>query len=146
MIRYSVFKIANKHFAVEISLVKEVFNLSRITVLPNVGALLAGVFNMRGIIVPLLDFRSALGIEKANTLTAGTAIIVDYQKNLLGLAVEKVLDFITVDESKIKSAAGQIPVQMNSFLQGVYDINTLGQVFMIDAQKMFRLSESIDLQ
>lgn len=146
MKRYSIFSIANQNFAIDIDLVKEVFHLPRITSLPTTDSFLKGVFNLRGVIVPLLEIGSLLGIERPDTSGPVTALIIDYRKNLLGLAVEKVSDFITIDEAKIKATSSQSPVQVHSVLRGVHENNTLGQIFLIDAQKLFQLSETVCLQ
>lgn len=142
--RYSLFKIANKLFAIDIDVVKEVVNLPKITAVPNVERSFAGVFNLRGIIVPLIDFRSLWGVEHNSRFSMGTAIIVEYQKNLLGLAVEKVLDFITVEEAKIKTSAGPVPEQLTPLLRGAYNYDELEQVYLIDVNKMFTLMEKIN--
>ncbi len=142
--RYSLFKIANKLFAIDIDVVKEVVNLPKITAVPNVEQPFAGVFNLRGIIVPLIDFRSLWGVEHNSRFSMGTAIIVEYQKNLLGLAVEKVLDFITVEEAKIKTSAGPVPEQLTPLLRGAYNYDELEQVYLIDVNKMFTLMEKIN--
>ena len=144
MMRYSLFKIANKLFAIDIDVVKEVVNLPKITSVPNVEQPFAGVFNLRGIIVPLIDFRSLWGIEHNSRFSMGTAIIVEYKKNLLGLAVEKVLDFITVEEAKIKTSAGPVPEQLKPLLRGAYNYDELEQVYLIDVNKMFTFMEKIN--
>jgi len=144
MMRYSLFKIANKLFAIDIDVVKEVVNLPKITSVPNVEQPFAGVFNLRGIIVPLIDFRSLWGIEHNSRFSMGTAIIVEYKKNLLGLAVEKVLDFITVEEAKIKTSAGPVPEQLTPLLRGAYNYDELEQVYLIDVNKMFTFMEKIN--
>jgi len=144
MIRYSLFKIANKLFAIDIDVVKEVVNLPRITSVPNVEQPFAGVFNLRGIIVPLIDFRPLWGFEHSNRFSMGTAIIVEYQKNLLGLAVEKVLDFITVEEDKIKASSGPVPEQLTALLRGAYNYDALEQVYLIDVKKMYDFMEKIN--
>jgi len=146
MQRYSLFKIANKLFAIDISTVKEVINLPKITSVPNVDLPFAGVFNLRGIIVPLIDFRSLLGAEYHSRFSMGTALIIDYRKNLLGLAVEKVLDFITVEESKIQSSTGPIPTQLSPLLQGAYNYDALEQVYLIDVKRMYAFMEKINRQ
>jgi purine-binding chemotaxis protein CheW len=143
IMRYSLFKITNRLFAIDIDAVKEVVNLPRITAVPNVELPFAGVFNLRGIIVPLLDFRSILGAEKDSRFSMGTALIVEYQQNVLGLAVEKVLDFITVDKAKIKSSSSPIPAQLNSLLQGVYDYDAIEQVYLIDVKTIFGIIEKM---
>jgi chemotaxis signal transduction protein len=146
MKRYSLFKIANKLFAVDIDAVKEVINLPKITSVPNVELPFAGVFNLRGIIVPLIDFRPILGVEHNSRFSMGTALIIDYHKNLIGLAVEKVLDFITVEENKIQSSVGPIPVQLTPLLQGAYNYDALEQVYLIDVKHMFNFIETINQQ
>jgi chemotaxis signal transduction protein len=76
----------------------------------------------------------------------GTAIIVEHQKILLGLAVEKVLDFITVEEAKIKASAGPVPEQLTPLLRGAYNYDELEQVYLIDIKKMFTFMEKINRQ
>lgn len=58
-----VFKIDSQQFAVNLSLIERVIRIVLITKQPNVALGLAGIINLHGEVIPVIDFRSLIGLK-----------------------------------------------------------------------------------
>jgi purine-binding chemotaxis protein CheW len=58
------FKIGNEEFGVDILQVQEINRLVEVTRVPNAPDFVEGVMNLRGRIVPVVNLRKRLGLEK----------------------------------------------------------------------------------
>lgn len=69
------YKLAGEEFALDISKVREVLDLPKITRLPRMPEFMRGVINLRGQVVPVVDQRLKFGLEGC-TDTHDTRIII----------------------------------------------------------------------
>ncbi len=73
--RYLTFKLEDEVFALDVSQVREVLDLSPITKVPKSPDFLRGVINVRGSVVPVVDLRLKFGMLKIEN-TLDTRIVV----------------------------------------------------------------------
>lgn len=69
------FRLGEEIYAVEVAKVKSVLDLIKITKVPRTPDFMRGVINLRGSVVPIIDFRLKLGMAKTEQ-TLDTCIIV----------------------------------------------------------------------
>ncbi len=94
--KYLVFKLANQEYAMGVSMVKEVINYINLTEIPNTCTYIRGVLSLRGIVIPVIDFREYIGLS-ATTVNGDTRIlIVHYDDLFLGILVDTVEGVIAV--------------------------------------------------
>jgi purine-binding chemotaxis protein CheW len=74
--RYVVFQLAGRQFALPLTSVVETERLPRITPLPGLPECIRGVFNLRGEILPLVDFRLLLGMAPNDLPREGRMLVV----------------------------------------------------------------------
>ena len=60
---YLTFRLENEVFALDVSQVREILDLSPITKVPRAADFMRGVINVRGSVVPVVDLRRKLGIR-----------------------------------------------------------------------------------
>ena len=73
--KYLTFRLASEEYGVEIMCVREIIALVDITALPQTPEYAAGVINLRGQIIPVIDLRKRFSLEPKE-FTAETCIIV----------------------------------------------------------------------
>ena len=61
--KYSILGIEDQYFGVDIVYIREVIPSPKITKMPNVNPAIIGVFNLRGQIYSIIDYRNILGME-----------------------------------------------------------------------------------
>jgi len=89
--------------AVEAGVVREILPATEPTRIPGTPAAVLGLVNVRGTLVPVVDCAAAVGLAGANG--AGTLVLVDRQGKPVALAVEEVLDLVTVAASALDDHA-----------------------------------------
>jgi len=90
--------------AVEAGVVREIVASDDPTRIPGAARAVRGLVNLRGTLVPVVDTADAAGLGAANG-AARTLVIVERNGKLVGLAVEEVLDLLTVPASAMDAGA-----------------------------------------
>ncbi len=90
-----VFALGDNRYALGISEVQEILRVSEITPVPEMPAHVEGVINLRGAVVPVLNLRLRLGLEKIPMDQHTRIILVESEGNLFGLIVDRVLEVNT---------------------------------------------------
>ncbi len=96
-LRFLVFRVGELTCAVEIRAVREVLPVQPATRVPGAAPAVAGVVNVRGSLVPLLDARLALGYPPRE---GGSMVLLDAADRTVGLVVDEVLDLVTVADGE----------------------------------------------
>ena len=97
--KYTVFKIGNEDFGIEIAKVVEILNKQKVYSLPELPSFLSGVITVRGEVVPLLDLRKRFGIQP--TEAKELIIVVRYDSEKIGLLVDEIKEIIPFDSKEI---------------------------------------------
>lgn len=74
-VQYLTFTLREEDFAIEISEVREVLDVTTMTRIPRMPDYLSGVINLRGNVVPVMDLGQKLGMDKVDH-TKNTCIII----------------------------------------------------------------------
>ena len=141
MIKYSVFSISNELYALEMSMVKEVLNAPRVARLPNAASYILGVYNLRGRIITLIDIRQLLGKTPAENERTGMVLLIGDNGSAISFLVDKINDFIEVDETKIRKKRSDSNQTDQVCLLGNYKHEKLGNLILIDAQRLLKFEK-----
>jgi purine-binding chemotaxis protein CheW len=144
--RYSVFSLSGQLFGLEINIVREVFTFTRVTKLPNASPGILGVYNLRGSIITLIDLHRVLGLDSVESKDSDTVILIESGKFMLSFIVEKVLDFVEVENSKVQLPTRSIPGRIAHFIRGIYDSENLGQILLVETEKLLKSDEIFSLE
>ena len=129
---YSVFSISGKLFGLDISSVKEVLKLPRVTRLPNTGKYILGVYNLRGSIISLLDLHQALGLDVQQSECGDMVIVIEENNLRLSFVVDKVMDFVKIAQSMIQTPLDEQNFGNEKFVSGTYKHESFGQIFLLN--------------
>lgn len=113
------FRLAQEQFALEINKVKEIVRLPATTKLPKSPDYIAGIANLRGNVLPILDTRQRLQLDMAEHTESSRILVTEVAGHLIGLQVDSVLTVKTVDADHFKSSP---PVSQNidkDYISGV---------------------------
>jgi chemotaxis-related protein WspB len=129
-------------YAVDVARVVEVVPRVNLRRLPHAPVFLAGVFDYRGIIVPVLDLGTLLGSEPCQSLLSTRIVLVDCRRTdeqssigprpwLLGIIAERVSDVVSVKPEEVISAAMQLPTA--PYLGSIVELgHEMAQLIVID--------------
>ncbi len=98
-----VFKLSGVSYAIGIKSIRDVIKMVDFVPLPNAPDYIAGVINLRGHIICVMDLRKKFGLKSENTNKTRIMIIM-IQGNPVGIIVDEVEEVITLKKSDIDLA------------------------------------------
>lgn len=101
-----VFGLGQHQYALGISEVREILRVTEITPVPEMPAYVEGVINLRGAVLPVLNLRLRLGLERMPSDQQTRIILVEAEDNLFGLIVDRVLEVNTYDPDELERPEG----------------------------------------
>jgi len=104
-----IFMLGPLRLALHVEVVREVVRAVAIAVLPRAPAIVEGVINVRGAIVPVLDIRSRFRLAPESLHPDQHLIIAWAGVRLVGLRVDRATGFVTVERTAIEAAAPAVP-------------------------------------
>ena len=129
-----VFKVGLEEFAVDILHTKEVVVPREITPVPETQDYVEGVMNLRGNLIPVLDFRRRLRAEIIASHPDRRIIIANMSGKILGLIVDSTSEVIRIDNTMIEPPPDIISEIGADYVAGV--VNYGGRfIILIDLAK-----------
>ncbi len=122
MIRVLSFSLGAERYCIDITDAKEVFKPALITKVPNSPQFITGVTNLHGDIIPLIDIRYFLGLEKKEGLEATKAIVTDISGSLIGVMVDDVDEVLEIEEESIQPPLATIKGRLADFTKGQIEL------------------------
>jgi len=129
-----VFRVGAEEFAVDIMHTKEVVVPREITPVPETQDYVEGVMNLRGNLIPVLDFRKRLRGHGIAHNADRRIIIARVDGKTLGMMVDSASEVIRIDSSMIEAAPDIISEIGADYVSGV--VNFSGRfIVMVDLAK-----------
>ncbi|MGA2383538.1 MAG: chemotaxis protein CheW [Gemmatimonadales bacterium] len=104
-----VFALGEHRFALAASSVVEVLRVVASAALPGAPAIVEGVINVRGILVPVLDIRVRFGLPPVAVDPDQHLIVARAGARSVALRVDRALDLVTVTEDAVEPAGRVAP-------------------------------------
>jgi len=125
---YLTFKTSQETYCIGINYIKEikVYNQSMVTSIANTPLHINGFFNLRGVIIPLIDLR-ILQNKKANFTDTTIIIVIEShtQDKTVGIIVDSVEEVILLDSDSIQQPPLQSTEQQHFVAGLVYLDNSM---------------------
>jgi purine-binding chemotaxis protein CheW len=121
------FVLGTREYATPLASIREVVRLEGLADLPGMTPPLAGVLDLRGTALPVLDLR--LGNDPD---ARGDVLVIEGDESPVGVAVDKVRAVVAAEELGQGGAAGdELPSYVRQVLRG-----KTGPVFLVDLPEM----------
>ena len=142
--QYLTFKLDEEIFGVDVSQVREILDLIKITKVPQTPDFMCGVINLRGSVVPIVDMRLKFGLPKkeatVNTCIIVVEVLMDGDVMVLGALVDSVQEVFELEPKDIEPAP-----KMGTRLNTQY-IKGMGRreenfIIILDTDKIFSAEE-----
>ena len=117
-----VFKVGTEEFAADIMLTKEVVLMREITPVPGTESYVEGIMNLRGTLVPVLDFRKRLRARPTAAPAEQRIIIVQLEGRSAGLIVDGASEVIRVNDDLIEAVPDLISETGVGYVEGVISL------------------------
>ena len=101
---YLSFQLGGEQYGIDILKVQEIRGYEAPTRIANAPPFILGVLNLRGVIVPIVDMRIKLRMERADYDSHTVTIVLNVADRVIGLVVDAVQDVVALKAEAIKPA------------------------------------------
>lgn len=134
------FGIANQLFGIDIMTIREIRAWSPVTRLPRVPDHVAGVVNLRGTVLPVIDLSIRLGWPPTQTTPRNPIVVVEHQGQSRGLIVHDVNDIVSIERESIQQPDANAKDTVTHFIEGIAPIDD-EMVMVLDLNKLMAADE-----
>jgi len=139
---YVTASIGGQLFGLPIARVQDVFMPERITRVPLSSTEIAGVLNLRGRIVTVIDMRARLGMPKNDDGKPAMAVGVDLRGESYGLLIDQIGEVLKLSESGREQNPVNLDRRMAKLAGGVHRLD--GQLMVVlDVDRVLELAPDL---
>lgn len=147
--QYLTFTVGKEMFGLGILAVKEIIEYQSLTMVPMMPAVIRGVINLRGAVVPVMDLSVRFGMPPAEVNKRSCIVILelglDGERQIIGALVDAVNQVLEIPSSEIEPAPNFGTKLRRDFIRGMGKLN--GKfVVLLDAERVLTFEEAEALQ
>ena len=133
-LRLVCFELRGQELAFPIAHVRETLSIQPITRVPLTPPCLAGVFSLRGDIVPAIDLGILFGLSTTNVTDDTRIIVINVDGATIGVIADRLRDLRTIEEP-LEPPPPSLPPAVAQLLDGILASPT-GTVRVLDARAL----------
>lgn len=116
---YVIFKVASAEYAIAASDVLQMESFTSATHVPGAPPYVAGLVQIRGRVVPVVDLRARFGLP-AEALSLDTrVVVVQYGERVVGLRVDSAREVLSIEPEAFKPPPEIVAEQAAGFVKAV---------------------------
>lgn len=137
MLKILCFRSGKNLYGIETRYVKEINRNPEMTVIPLAPQMVAGIMNLRGQVVSLLDFEVILGCPTERLKKHSIVLKKEKgEQDVIALLVEKAEDVLEVDEAACESPAPYLEIEYGEIIKFIAKLEK-ELLIIIDKEKLF---------
>ncbi len=119
VIQWVTFRLEDETYGVNVMQVQEVLRYTEIAPVPGAPSYVLGIINLRGNVVTVIDTRQRFGLQVSDVTDNTRIVIIEVDKQVLGILVDAVSEVVYLNQSEIESAPNVGTDESAKFIQGV---------------------------
>lgn len=142
---FVVFRLEETAYAVAARDVQEILSLPALTPIDQAPAYIAGILNLRGRVLPVLDLGRRLGRPARRPRIDDSVIVLDWRGTCAGIVVNEVCEVREIPRSAVVARPdfGRDASRGRSFLSGVAKTER-GLIMLLSLEHLLQLPEEFD--
>jgi purine-binding chemotaxis protein CheW len=138
--KFLTYFLNDEQYGIEISQVREIIAMMKITPVPRTPRYISGVINLRGSIIPVVDTRKRFEMEEIEYTEQTAIIIIEIKKMSIGFIVDMVEEVLAIEDENI-SEPPKFGTNVNmEFIKNMARHND-AVVMIMDMEKLFESEE-----
>ena len=113
------FLVGAQEFCIDVMSVREIRVWTPATPIAHAPSYVAGVINLRGTVLPIIDFAARLGFPPAEPTTRHAILVAQIGEQTVGLLVEGVSEILTITEDLIQPTPDVASEIAREFVSGI---------------------------
>lgn len=123
------FRVASAEYVIPAAQVLYLESFESATHVPGAPAYVAGLVQVRGRVVPVVDLRKRFGLPAIEHELAHRVVVVQAGNRIAGLLVDAAREVIQLDEAGVQDPPEIVKQQANGFIRGV--ITVAGRLLLV---------------
>ena len=119
VLQWVTFRLDNETYGINVMQVQEVLRYTEIAPVPGAPHYVLGIINLRGNVVTVIDTRSRFGLAASDVDDSTRIVIIEAEKQVIGILVDSVAEVVYLRGSEIDSAPNVGTEESSKFIQGV---------------------------
>lgn len=120
LLQLVIFQLGGEEFGVEIMAVQEIIKMPAITAIPQAPEYVAGVINLRGRIIVVVNLGKKFNILSSEKNKEYKVIVVELENQVIGMMVDSVSEVLRIPSTSVDPAPGMVASGISSsYIQGV---------------------------
>jgi len=99
-----VFKLGEEEYGIEINNVQEINRISEITHFPGAPAFIAGMVDLRGDIIPILNLRRLFAVHDSDSYNASKFLVVEFGNKRIGILIDSASEVLRFSKDYLEEA------------------------------------------
>lgn len=139
------FSLEREEFGIHISAIKEILKPGEITSVPNVPEFVLGIQNVRDNILPIIDMRRVVNIDKDKDLKQKDCriLIVDINQSSFGLMVDRVNEVMRIPHAQIETTPNLL-ASYGKEIKGVAKLDSGQRLILIMDEELLISAEDAE--
>lgn len=137
---YLVFTLGSEEYGIEILKVQEIRGYDWVTRIANSPDFIAGITNLRGVIVPIIDLRIKFQLDSAEINDQTVTIVLNLLDRVVGIVVDGVSDVLSLSAEQIKPAPDFTATLSTQYLLGLGSLDDR-MLILVDIEKLLNSEE-----
>lgn len=113
------FLIGTQEFCIDVMTVREIRGWTPATPVAHAPGFVSGVINLRGTVLPIIDFAVRLGFPPTKPTTRHAILVVQIGDQMIGLLVEGVSEILTISQDLIQPTPDIASQMAKEFVSGI---------------------------
>ncbi len=132
------FTVGRERFGVDILAVQEIIRMVEITKMPSAPEYVEGIINLRGKVIPVVDFRKRFNMDAdhGGDNQDRRIVVGDFAGVTIGLIVDEVSHVIKLAGEEISPPPGMVMGVDSTFIRGVGKLK-YGLLILLSLEKLF---------
>ncbi|MCU7837933.1 MAG: chemotaxis protein CheW [Candidatus Thiodiazotropha sp. (ex Troendleina suluensis)] len=119
LIQFVTFILMDEVYGINVMQVQEVLRITEIAPVPGAPSYVLGIINLRGNVVTVIDTRTRFGLPSAELDDASRIIVIESEKQVVGILVDAVAEVVELRETDIDAAPNVGTEESSRYIQGV---------------------------
>src|SRR5262249_49102684 len=119
MLELLTFSVGVEEYALAITAIQEIIKVPEITELPRAPHGVLGIISLRGTIVPIVDARVLLHLEREAPSRSSRILVLRADGDPMGVLVDRVKNVVRIDAESVEPTPRAMQGTSSEFLRGV---------------------------
>ena len=139
-----IFELNNELYGLDVGHVQTIIPLQTIVEVPNTPSFMAGVVNLRGAVIPVVDLRIRFNLSHPEEEMKAVVIIATLDDMQVGLVVDKVTEVVKIEQESIEPPSPLLVSVETAYLRGIGKLDER-PIILLDLAQIFSPDEQLAL-